>query len=55
VCDGIVKADTVYNYQGDYETIFYDWMGHASGVGLDEITKVCSELFSGLVIDDNMG
>ncbi len=52
-CDGMVTADTVYNYQGDYESIGYGWCELGGGVGVNEITDVCAGGYCLSINDEN--
>lgn len=52
-CDGVVLADTVYGYQGGYESIGYFWA--ITGVALgNEVTDVCAGEYT-LTINDEFG
>lgn len=55
ICDGYAKADTVYNYAGDYGSISYFWSGHddPGGLGVKEITDVCPGEYVLTVNDEN--
>ncbi len=52
-CDGIVIADTVYGYQGDYELISYYWSIPGAGLG-NEVVDVCAGEYM-LTINDEFG
>lgn len=52
-CDGIVKADTVYGYQGAFESIGYYWTIPGAAT-VSEVTDVCAGEYS-LTINDEFG
>lgn len=52
-CDGIVLADTVYGYQGAYESISYYWTIPGAGLG-KEVMDVCAGEYD-LTINDEYG
>lgn len=52
-CDGMASVDTVYNYQGSYEAISYDWSSTPEDV--DEVTDLCPEVGVILQVEDSAG
>ena len=55
-CDGAVEVEALYNYQGDFDAVFYSWgITGESGTGLTEVADVCADLGSGLMVTDEEG
>ncbi|NOQ74200.1 MAG: T9SS type A sorting domain-containing protein [Crocinitomix sp.] len=52
-CDGIVIADTVYGYQGAYESIGYYWTIPGATI-TSEVTDVCAGEYN-VTINDEIG
>ena len=52
-CDGAVTVDTVINYQGNYNTIFYNWSpGGPSGLGEQVKNDLCNDFYQLTIFDE---
>ena len=50
-CDGSIVVDTVYNAQGDYMQIFYNWSNGT--IYQDSIGGLCTDMYTLSISDDN--